>query len=121
MDFLKLEGKRVLLFGVANRKSVAWHIAKTLTDVGAECVYVVQSDEVRQAQTRLFGDADVFVCDVEQPEQIARLRDEIGAKYDAFHGLVHSIAYADYSEGMKPFHETPKRPSFRRSTFPAIR
>ena len=35
MDFLKLKGKRILLFGVANRKSVAWHIAKTLNEVGA--------------------------------------------------------------------------------------
>jgi len=108
MDFLQLEGKRILLFGVANRKSVAWHIAKTLTEVGAECVYVVQNEETRESQRRLFGDADVFVCDVEQPEEITRLREEIAAKYDCFHGLVHSIAFADYSDGMKPFHETPK-------------
>lgn len=109
MDFLQLQGKRVLLFGVANRKSVAWHIAKTLTEVGAECVYVVQSDEVRESQKRLFGEADVHVCDVEQPEQITRLRDELAARYECFHGLVHSIAFADYSDGMKPFHETPRK------------
>lgn len=109
MDFLQLEGKRVLLFGVANRKSVAWHIAKTLTEVGAECVYVVQNEETRESQKRLFGEAGVHVCDVEQPEQIARLRDELAAKYDCFHGLVHSIAFADYSDGMKPFHETPRK------------
>ncbi len=109
MDFLQLEGKRILLFGVANRKSVAWHIAKTLTEVGAECVYVVQNDEIRESQQRLFGEADVYVCDVEQPDQIDRLREELAGKYDSLHGLVHSIAFADYSDGMKPFHETPRK------------
>ena len=109
MDFLHLEGKRILLFGVANRKSVAWHIAKTLSEVGAECVYVVQDETIRESQTRLFGDADVHVCDVEQAEQIDRLRDDLASRYDCFHGLVHSIAFADYSEGMKPFHETPRK------------
>ncbi len=109
MDFLQLEGKRILLFGVANRKSVAWHIAKTLTEVGAECVYVVQNEAVREAQTRLLGQADVHVCDVEKPDEITRLSDELAARYDRFHGLVHSIAFADYSDGMKPFHETPRK------------
>lgn len=109
MDFLQLEGKRILLFGVANRKSVAWHIAKTLTEVGAECVYVVQNEEIRESQKRLIGEADVHVCDVEQPDQISRLRDDLAAKYDCLHGLVHSIAFADYSDGMKPFHETPRK------------
>ena len=109
MDFLQLEGKRVLIFGVANRKSVAWHIAKTLTEAGAQCVHVVQNEAVREAQARLLGEADVYLCDVEQPEQIARLREDLAAKYDCFHGLVHSIAFADYSEGMKPFHETPRK------------
>jgi enoyl-[acyl-carrier protein] reductase I len=109
MDFLRLEGKRILVFGVANRKSVAWHIAKTLTEVGADCIYVVQNEAIRESQSRLFGDADVYVCDVEQADQIDRLRDELGAKHDCFHGLVHSIAFADYSDGMKPFHETPRK------------
>ncbi|MHB8902897.1 MAG: enoyl-ACP reductase FabI [Thermoguttaceae bacterium] len=109
MDFLQLENKRILLFGVANRKSVAWHIANTLKEVGAECVYVVQNQAVVDAQARLFDGADVHVCDVERPEEIAHLRGQLAARYSSFHGLVHSIAYADYSEGMKPFHETPRK------------
>lgn len=109
MDFLQLEGKRILIFGVANRKSVAAHVAKTLRAAGAECVFVVQSDEIRQGQKPLFGDGAVFVCDVEVPDQIARLRQDIAARFDRFDGVVHSIAFADYSEGIKPFHETPKK------------
>ena len=94
---LQLEGKRILIFGVANRKSVAAHVAKTLRAAGAECVFVVQSDEIRQGQRPLFGDGAVFVCDVEVPDQIARLRQDIAARFDRFDGLVHSIAFADYS------------------------
>ena len=63
---------------------------------------------------KLVGDAPVFVCDVEHEEQIARLREAIGEIRPKLHGLVHSIAFADYvdvaesSADLKPFHETPK-------------
>jgi len=108
MDFLQLAGKRVLVFGVANRKSVACHVGRVLTEAGAECVYVVQNEAVRESAAKLLAGRDVYVCDVEREDQIARLRDEVGARHDRFHGLVHSIAFADYSEGVRPFHETSK-------------
>ena len=109
MDFLQLTGKTILVLGVANRKSVAWHIARVVSEAGARCVYVVRSDELRQSVAGLVGSADVYVCDVEQEDQIGRLHDDLAARGERFHGLVHSIAFADYSDGMKPFHETPKR------------
>lgn len=108
MDFLQLTEKRILLFGVANRKSVAYQIGRVLAEAGAECVYVVQNETIRQSVAKLLGEADIFVCDVEKDAEIARLREELQVRYGRFHGLVHSIAYADYSGGMKPFHETPK-------------
>jgi len=111
MDFLQLAGKRILVFGVANRKSVAYHAGRVLTEAGAECVYVVQNETVRESVAKLLAGREVFVCDVERDDQIARLRDELASRYDRFHGLVHSIAFADYSEGVKPFHETSK-PAF---------
>lgn len=113
MDFLKLSGKRVLLFGVANRKSVAYQIAERLEEVGTEVVYVVRSQERRDSLRKLLADRDVFVCDVEFEEQIESLRDDLAAKYESFDGLVHSIAFADYEGGMKPFHETGKRQFLR--------
>jgi enoyl-[acyl-carrier protein] reductase I len=109
MDFLQLAGKSVLIFGVANRKSVAWHISRTLTEAGAKCVYVVQNDTVRASLAKLLGDAEIFLCDVQQDEQINQLRDQLAKRGEKFHGLVHSIAFADYSDGIKPFHETPKK------------
>ena len=109
MDFLQLSDKSILIFGVANRKSVAWHVARVLTEAGARCVYVVRNEEVKQNVARLLGDADVYLCDVQQQQQIDRLRDQLAARRESFHGLVHSIAFADYGEGPKPFHETPRR------------
>jgi enoyl-[acyl-carrier protein] reductase I len=108
MDFLQLENKPVLVFGVANRKSVAFHIGRLLTEAGARVVYVVRSEERRQSVQKLLGDAPVSVCDVEHPEQIERLREELAARGEKFHGLVHSIAFADYEGEVRPFHETSK-------------
>jgi enoyl-[acyl-carrier protein] reductase I len=100
-----------LVFGVANKKSIAWHIAETLREEGAKVVYVVRSATRRDGILKLRADAEVYVCDVEFDEQIARVAGEITAKHPVIHGLVHSIAFANYSEGMKPFHET-KRADF---------
>ncbi|MCA9154054.1 MAG: SDR family oxidoreductase [Planctomycetales bacterium] len=109
MDFLQLEDRSFLVFGVANRKSVAWHIAKTLEEAGARVVYVVRSESRRDSLAKLLADRDVFVCDVEREDEIERLREQLAQRGGRFHGLVHSIAFADYQDGMRPFHETGKR------------
>lgn len=113
VDFLQLAAKRIVVFGVANRKSVAWHISRVLLEAGAEVVYVVRSEERREQVKPLVGDAAVFVCDVEFEEQIEKLAADLAARYDTFHGIVHSIAFADYEDGVKPFHETSKRAFLR--------
>ena len=109
MDFLQLENKSILIFGAANRKSVAWHIGRVLAEAGARCIYVVQNQELKAGVAKLLGDGEIYVCDVEHEDQIARLIDELTQRGEKFHGLVHSIAFADYAEGPKPFHETPKK------------
>jgi enoyl-[acyl-carrier protein] reductase I len=112
-DFLQLAGKRILVMGVANRKSVAWHVSRVLTEAGAEVVYAVRNEARREQVQQLVGDAAVFACDVEFEDQIERLARELCERYDSFHGLLHSIAFADYSGEPKPFHETPKRDFLR--------
>ncbi len=106
MDFLQLAGKRVVVFGVANRKSVAYRIAQVLTEVGAEVVYVVRSAERKAQVAKLLGEAPVYVCDVERQPEIDALAADLARDFDGFHGLVHSIAFASYADGIKPFHET---------------
>lgn len=112
-DFLQLAGKPLLVFGVANKKSVAWHVAQVLREAGAEVHYVVRSAERREGVAKLVGDAPVYVCDVEHDDQISRLRDELAVTGRKFHGLLHSIAFADYADGMRPFHETTRRAMLR--------
>ena len=109
MDFLQLSGKRFLIFGVANKKSVAYAVSKLLKEEGAECVFVVQNDAISERVKKLFPDSEIFTCDVEKEEDIKNLRTKVGEKYESFDGMLHSIAFADYSDGMKPFHETPRR------------
>ncbi len=114
-DFLQLSQKRFLIFGVANKKSVAYHIAKMLLEQGAVCTFVVQNESVLAKIAPLFPGAGIFSCDVEKEEEIERLRTEIEPTLDGkkFDGLVHSIAFADYGGGIKPFHETPKAAFFQ--------
>ncbi len=113
MSFLGVENKIFVVFGLANKKSVACAIARTLVEEGAEVVHVVRSAERAVNARKLFPDSPVFICDVEDENNIIRVRDEISAAIGAakgkrIDGIVHSIAFANYSEGMKPFHETRK-------------
>jgi enoyl-[acyl-carrier protein] reductase I len=113
MSFLGVEKKKFIIFGLANKKSVAAVIGRTLVEEGAEIIHVVRSEQRKKTARKLFPDSPVFICDVEDEANIIRVRDEIAVAIDAQNGgcvdgVVHSIAFANYSEGMKPFHETIK-------------
>ena len=108
MSFLGIEGKTYLVIGVANRKSVAWHIADGLRREGAKLVLAVKDDAAVAAVGKLFPDTDIFPCDVEREEDIARLARDVRERHPVLDGMVHSIAFANYSRGMRPFHETVK-------------
>jgi enoyl-[acyl-carrier protein] reductase I len=109
-DFLQLTGKTCLVLGVANRKSVAWFIAKALEAQGATVLYSVRSEaDLKALATQLSG-KPVFVCDVETEGAAEALATAVAkAGHRELHGLVHSIAFANYSEGFKPFHDTKRR------------
>ncbi len=108
-NFLQLENKRIVVFGVANKKSVAFRIGMTLEEAGAEVIYVVRSQERKQQLAKLLDGRAVFVCDVEYQEQIDQLAIDLKQSYSSVYGVVHSIAFADYSSGIRPFHETTRR------------
>jgi len=108
MDFLQLKEKTILVFGVANKKSVAFHTGRLLSEAGARVLYVVRTEARRESVSKLVSPAPVYVCDVSQQDEIDRLRLAVGLTYPQLHGVVHSIAFADYSAGWLPFHETPR-------------
>jgi len=115
-DFLQLAGKTILVFGVANRKSVGWFVAKALEEQGARVIYSVRSEARKESLETALAGKPVFVCDVEQEGAAENLATEIAAAdHGPLHGIVHSIAFANYREGLRPFHET-KRADFLQAT-----
>ena len=105
MSFLDLAGKVFVVFGVANKRSVAYRVARLLEEAEATVVYSVQSDAARDSLAGLLPDREVHVCDVEHEDQIAALAQAVGAKHARLHGLVHSIAFANYEGFSGKFHE----------------
>lgn len=109
MDFLQLAGKSVLVTGVANRKSVAWHVAQLLSAARANVVYSVRSEARRGSVAKLVPEGTpIYVCDVEHQEQIDALGQAMAEHHAPLAGVLHSIAFADYAQGPVPFHETPR-------------
>ena len=110
MSFLALEGKIFVVFGVAYRRSVAWAVARTLEEEGARVIYSVRSDERRKSLGALLGARAVHVCDVEKEGDVDRLAAAVAAEAKGpVPGIVHSVAFANYSEGLKPFHATRRK------------
>jgi enoyl-[acyl-carrier protein] reductase I len=108
MGFLGLEGKRMVVLGVANRKSVAFAIGKLLEAEGATVEYVVRSAQRKEQCRKILGESTIHCCDVEHQDQIDGLAEALSLPKKPIDGFVHSIAFADYSQGMRPFHETTR-------------
>ncbi len=106
MDFLQVTGKTFLVTGVANKKSVAFFVAKGLIENGARVLFSVQNEENKDKAQKLFPESTILICDVEDSESIRQLGEYFQNNNIRLDGFVHSIAFANYSEGLKPFHET---------------
>jgi enoyl-[acyl-carrier protein] reductase I len=113
MSFLDLKGKTYLVLGVANKKSVACFTARLLIEEGANVLLSVKSEDMVDQVSRLLPESTVFVCDVEKDDDMAALAENIAKDHPVLNGMVHSIAFADFSEGLKPFYETDKQDFLR--------
>ena len=78
--------------GVANRKSVAWAITKSLEEAGAEVIHSLRSEARLESLKKLLGDRKAYICDVEFPEQITALAEQVAADYGTLDGIVHSLS-----------------------------
>lgn len=108
-DFLQFGGKTFLVLGVANKKSVAWAIARLIEQAGGNVIYCVRSESRLQSTAKLLRDRDVRVCDVEHQDEIDALANQLAEQGVTLAGMVHSIAFADYPDGIRPFHETTRK------------
>ncbi len=116
MSFLNIENKNFLITGVANKKSVAYFSAKILEENGANLFFTVLNEEIKQRVVKLFPNRPIFLLDVESEGDILNFGEILKKEKIIFNGLLHSIAFANYSDGMKPFHETKLKDYLQAST-----
>jgi enoyl-[acyl-carrier protein] reductase I len=89
--------KTAVIFGLANKRSIAWAIAQKLQQAGWQLAITYQNQRLELEAKDLIADlpgASGFMCDVTQDDQIAKLFDQLKEKYGVLHGLVHSIGFA---------------------------
>src|SRR6476646_6177379 len=108
----KFEGKRGLVLGVANRRSIAWAIARRLADDGASLAFTYQGERIEKSVRELAESVAsplVTSCDVRADGDLERVFGEVG---DIFGGeldlLVHSVAYAAAEDLEGRFTDTPR-------------
>jgi enoyl-[acyl-carrier protein] reductase I len=92
-----LAGKRLLITGVLNNRSIAYGIARACHREGAELAFSYQGERFKDRITEFaaeFGSDRVFECDVADDAQIERLFSQLGDSWDLFDGFVHAIAFA---------------------------
>jgi enoyl-[acyl-carrier protein] reductase I len=93
--------KTAVIFGVANKRSIAWAIAQKLQQAGWRLAITYQNERLAQEAKGLIDDlpgATGFMCDVSHDDQIAKLFEELKAKYGTLEGVVHSVAFAPAAE-----------------------
>jgi enoyl-[acyl-carrier protein] reductase I len=105
-------GKRALVLGVANKRSIAWAIAQQLAAGGATVAFTYQGDRIEKSVRDLAGTVGsplVTECDVRADDDVARVFGEVG---DAFGGeldlVVHSVAFAAAEDLEGRFTDTPR-------------
>ena len=106
------EGKRGLVLGVANRRSIAWGIAKRLADAGAELAFTYQGERIERSVRDLAESVDsplVIECDVRSDDDVARVFGEVGEQFGGGLDLVvHSVAFAAAEDLEGRFTDTPR-------------
>ena len=94
---IDLEGKKFLVMGVANKRSLGWAIADRLHAAGAQLAYSYQAERLQTELEKLTSeqpDRLLFQCDVSQEEELLKMFDELGERWGSLDGIVHAIAFA---------------------------
>jgi enoyl-[acyl-carrier protein] reductase I len=106
------DGKRGLILGVANRRSIAWAIAKRLAEGGARLAFTYQGERIEKSVRELAESVSsplVTACDVRADDDVARVFKEVGEAFDGgLDLLVHSVAFAAAEDLEGRFTDTPR-------------
>src|ERR1700680_3262071 len=94
----ELNGKIGIVFGVANKRSIAWAIAQAWHNAGATLAFTYQGERLKENVEELAGtfgpDTLILPCDVTRDEEISRVFSEVRGKFGKLHLLLHSVAFA---------------------------
>jgi enoyl-[acyl-carrier protein] reductase I len=96
-----MEGRTAVVFGVANKRSIAWAIAQAMQAAGARLVITYQNERLAEEAKELIAElpgAEAFQCDVSRDEEVEQLFAQLKSRYGKLHALVHSIAFAPAEE-----------------------
>ena len=96
-----MKGKKGLIMGVANERSIAWGISKKLAENGAELAFTYLGDALKKRVVPLAESLNsniILSCDVEDKNEIVKLFEDIKSKWDQIDFVVHAIAFSDRSE-----------------------
>ncbi|RVU76877.1 MULTISPECIES: enoyl-ACP reductase FabI [Lactobacillus] len=94
-----LDGKKILVMGVANNRSIAWGCAQAMTEQGAEVIYTYQNERLKKFISKLVDDEDRLIeCDVSSDSSIDQAFSTIESRFGKIDGIVHAIAFAKKEE-----------------------
>jgi enoyl-[acyl-carrier protein] reductase I len=105
------EGRVAVVFGVANKRSIAWSIAQGLHDAGAKLVVTYQNERLEQEAKDLIlslPGAEAYMCDVSSDAEIDRLFAQLKERHGKLHVVVHSVAFAPADELKNDFVNTTR-------------
>ncbi len=110
-----MQGRTAVVFGVANKRSIAWAIAQQLQEAGAQLAITYQNERLRQEAEDMIQslpNATAFQCDVSNDSEIESLFQQIKEKHGKIDVLVHSVAFAP-ADDMKGDFVNTSREGFR--------
>lgn len=106
-----LENKFGIIFGVANKRSIAWAAAQALSDAGARLAFTYQGDRLRDNVVNLAQDMAgslILPCDVTKREEVDEAFKRVGEEFGRLDFLIHSVAYAPKEELEGAFLDTTR-------------
>ena len=96
-----MKGKKGLIMGVANERSIAWGISQKLAEAGAELAFTYLGDALKKRVIPLaekLNSKVTFSCDVEKKEEVIKLFEDIKSQWGEIDFVVHAVAFSDKSE-----------------------
>ncbi|HLR03968.1 MAG TPA: enoyl-ACP reductase FabI [Virgibacillus sp.] len=108
-----LNGKNIVVMGVANNRSIAWGITKSLHHAGANLIFTNRQERSKKKLEKLLDENNMnakfmATCDVSDDESIEKAFKEIGEEVGVIHGVVHSVAFADRNDLQGNYSETSR-------------